>query len=329
MFTSSNVGSELSPDDSHAVNYKAMKNGNYGDTTIDVPDNAIPGSHLTVPFDIMNDKSTTTDGLQHGQRQLHYHSCDVIWSIVFLTQLAVIIVASIILIPQMLRIESEEQRRETSDDDTYNVYYDRSESYLYSIMMPYFGVCCILNIFLISLFSKLLMSLADRLIQFSLFFNLSIMTLYVLLAAQFGVAEELLPIPMPDYGTVVVLSLVLWIFISFVAFRGRRRIPIATQTIIAAMTMVRNNIGTLSFYAYSSFLLTCAFVVLLFKLCIAIFTVREEKYCSDNGPCTGRFWFNGYEYLLVLFILYWTSKVLTNIMYVYANLCDVCMFFGT
>ena len=252
----------------------------------------------------MND--TSPGRLQHGQHRTYF-----VWSILFLTQLLVVIVLSLIYIPQLRRFEIEERRRETSDDDTYNISFDRTDSYMYSIMTPYFIVCCFLSIFLISMVTRIMMKCSDRLIHFSLHFNLCILTLYTCLALRLGVAQELLPIPVPFYGVVEVTCMVLLIFIIMFICRVWKRIPIAAQTIIATMTIVRDGTGTLSLHAYISFFLSWSYAVLIFKCCAALFMVRLYK--SWDTDTDERFWLNCVELVLAFTSLYWTSKVLTNV----------------
>jgi hypothetical protein len=311
MYTS--VGKDVSVMDTNASsNYNtSMKKSSYGDTINERHGTNNNESYSTIPFDIMNDRPTTGSnaaGWQHGPGQ--YQFCDIVWSILFLIQFVVMVVLSIIYIPQMIRVEKEERRRETSDDDTYNVYFDHTLSYMYFGMLPYFAVCGFLTIFLISMIINIMVKHADRLIQLLLCFNVFVLTEFTIFAVPFGVDMELLPLPLPYpevWGTLLL------IYCISVTVRVWRRIPTISPTIIAAMTVVRDNMGKLSLYAYLSFLLTCAYLVLLYTFCRALNTIRFFNNC-ENGPCTERVGMNGLEWSLAFASLYWTSKVFTNIM---------------
>ena len=293
----------------------SAKNGNYDDDIEGVYGKlnvvAVHQSSSVAPFAIMNDNATDRP---HEQPR-RFSLCDAIWSATFLIQLLVVIVSSMIFIPWMLRLQKEQQRRETSDDDYYHNYQFHNWTIIINpTAAAYTGVCCIMSIFVISLVTKIMMHHSDRLVKFALFINLTIFTLYIFIFTL----SILYDISNGYSVTIYVFSftpwLATWVYIFILAVGVRRRIPIVTTGIIAAMTLVRDNIGSLSFYAYTSFMLTCSYIVVLYYLLIAIFAIREEKYCgAPNSSCTERFWFNGFEYFLILANLYWTSKVLTNI----------------
>ena len=231
---------------------------------------------------------------------------DVFWAILFYAHLAAMGYLAIMYAPQMVNEIAENVegngggRRlgvlrflqdEGADDE--NIEIDPS---------GLFVVLCIasaLGFVASSLALGFMISFAETVIKFALWFNILLFGVMALLSLLGGAI-----------GGAVMCGL-MCAFSAYYTMKVWSRIPFAAANLVAAVSAVRSNMG-LAFYAYTS--LVVLFMWSVFWSISAISTIYVTNGCNAQGECDS----DVHPAVVFTFLIsfYWTIQVISNVVHV-------------